>query len=71
VDDTNPSLLVVLKGRNETVQLRILESRRQVTAIGSTVVGITCIAKPNPPKKYETTNRGKGGAVAWMIHETS
>ena len=26
VDDTNPSLLVVFKSRNETVQLRILES---------------------------------------------
>ena len=34
-------------------------------------VGITCIAKPNPAKKYEMTNRGKGGAGACMIHETS
>lgn len=42
----------------------------QTTDVRSTVVGITCIAKPNPPKKYEITNKGKGGAGAWMIHET-
>ena len=70
VDDANSDLPVMFKSRNETVQLRIL-----VTALddGSSVsvTGVTCIANPNPPKKYEMTNRGKGGAGAWMIHETS
>jgi len=40
-------------------------------ALCLTIVGVTCIAKPNPPKKYEAMNKGKGGAGAWIIHETS
>ena len=69
--DANPGLLVVFKSCNETIQLRVLGLQRQTTATKSIMIGITCIAKPNPPKKYEATNKGNGGAGAWMTHETS